>query len=813
VNAAIDDILSDARMLARLRRWDEAIGKLRAGADGAANDSRIERLLAGILIAAGRLEEAADVHARLLDRDPADGALARDAADVLWALDRHDDVLRVLRRVPEPLEQDGLPLRLGRALVSLGRSDEALPYLRRAHASAGAGAGYDEAWRWLVQASLSNAVECRRLLAEADPRTCGNASSAQEIATIANDLGELTLAETWCRQALSLDATYGPAWFLFGVVLSRLQKKQDAAEALFQACRLLPHVDAILTAAVGAAIKADRLVEARPLVERLAGKANATYEDLLFAGLAFWRFGEVDRSLALFARSSDLGPADGTVEDAVIGQLYETIAAEKLAALIERLREKAKSNAAALRRFAYRSLYLADWQDREAMAKRYGDALDSWIDAGEADCNMLWTLAGLGLDYRADLRVCRSIAERYRGDNVPMPARADRDKIRVGWLQVATGFHSTMMATRNLVERADRKRFEVYGYARRDRAYAEGDGNFGFQKGLRGAFDTFRDLSSMDGAAAAAIMRADDLDVVIELQGLNENNSMDVMAHRPARVSAVYYGFSHSTGADYIDYLIADRVFMPPDLARIGTEKIVYLTGCHMAPTLGDFDQRPVQRAALGLPENAIVLCNFNNPWKHDPLSFRSWMRILAVVPEAVLWLASWNDTATRNLGRAAREAGIDPKRLIYGPVAPHQIHLARLQVADLALNSFYVGGGVTSLDTLWAGVPMVATRGLAQAPSAYLGASMLEAAGLGELVTNSPGEYEALVIALCRDPARLARLRDHLIKGRMTLPLFDIDGAARHIDRACELMFENWAAGRAPRDLDVEPRWSAWTG
>ena len=805
----IDDLLGDARILGRLQRWDEAIDKLRSGLDKASDDPRLERMLAGILIAAGRFDEGAAVYMRLLDRDPTDGEIVRQAADVLWALDRHDDALRILRRIPDLLDRNELALPLGRVLVALGRSEEALPHLRRARAMDGDNANFTEAWRWLVQASAADRSECRRLLADADPNTCHDASAAQAIATFANDFGERAVAETWCRRALVLDSSYGPAWFVYGIVLSGLRKRQEAYDALMQACRLLPESDEILMAVAGAAIEADRVNDARPAVERLAQRANASCDELLIAGLALWQLGEGDRALASFMRASELGPADGAIEDAAIGNLYETIAADRLAPLIERLRAKAKSNDTALRLFAYRSLYLADWRDREAMAARYSQTLDAWVDGGKADCNMLWTLAGLGLDYATDLRVCRSIASRYAVAVEPMPERKPRDKIRVGWLQISTEFHSTPMAALNLVSRCDRARFEVFGYARRDQLRPAGHVNHEFQNKLRSAFDVFRDLSTLDGHQAATAMRADDLDVLIELQGLNENNSLDVVARRPARVTAVYYGFSHSTGADYFDYLIADRVFLPPALAGIGSEKIVYVPGCHMAPTLGEIGDTRFSRAVLGLPEDALVLANFNNPWKHDPKSFRSWMRILAAVPEAVLWLAKWNDTSVKNLRNEARQAGIDPGRLVFGPVAGHRDHLARLQTADLALNSFFVGGGVTSLDTLWAGVPMVATRGMANAPSAYLGASMLDAAGLGELVVDTPEAYEALVVALCRDRGRLAGLRAHLVEGRKTLPLFDIDGAARHVDRACELMFENWAAGRSPRDLEVEPMWS----
>jgi len=807
---AADDLLTDATLLARLGRWDEALDRLRVRYAGGDRDPRAARLYARLLAARGALSDAAEVYRSLATGSSIDRDVVLEFADVLWALDAHAEAETRLRSALGTDQDGAIAARLGRVLVALARPAEAVAFLRDAVGSGDGETTYSETWRWLVQALAKTDLEdAKRLLRRVDSASCRDPAAVLGLAVLTNEVDDPGLSEQWARAAIARAPDQGVAHFVLGLALDKLQRRDEALDALLRACGLMSNAREVLGVTVSVALSIERVEAVAEQAELLARHADATRTDLLFASLASWRLGRRDAAAELAKRAMAAGPADGMIEDVLIAAMLDDADADAILPIAESYAAKALVDDDALRRYAFRSLYLADWRARDEIRSRFAAAFDGWLAAGQGDCNMLWSLAGLGFDYGADLKVCRQVAARYRVVAPAMPSRVPREKIRVGWLQVATGFHSTQMATVNLLERCDRSRFEFYGYSRRDQVFAPGHVNQAFQEKLRGQFQVFRDFTPLTDDDAAASMRADDLDILIELQGLNEKNSMGILARRPARVTAVYYGFSHSTGANYVDYLLADRTFLPPELAAIGTEKIVYLPGCHMAPTLGDFHPAALTRAQVGLPDAAIVLCNFNNPWKHDPRSFASWMRILREVPGAVLWLARWNAYSAGNLRREAESAGVDPARLIFGRVESHPLHLKRLQLADLALNSFFVGGGVTSLDTLWAGVPMISTRGMARAPSAYLGASMLSAAGLGDLIVDDPASYEELAIALCRDPVRRAAYRRHLTENRSRLPLFDIAAAARHIDRACVLMFENWAAGRAPRELAVEPMWT----
>ena len=220
-------------------------------------------------------------------------------------------------------------------------------------------------------------------------------------------------------------------------------------------------------------------------------------------------------------------------------------------------------------------------------------------------------------------------------------------------------------------------------------------------------------------------------------------------------------------------------------------------------PTLRPkIDQKPVERRDYGLPENAVVFANFNHPCKFEPKIFRAWMRIMAAVPASVLWLGQWLPATMANLRREAEALGIDGTRLIFSEIVAHAEHCARLGLADLALDNFYHGGGITTVDALWCGLPVLTVRG--ETPSARLGATILHAAGLDELVVADLEAYESLALDLAGDPARRRALSARLIAARDSSALFDTSRFCRHLERGFEMIVERDRAGLRPATIEV---------
>jgi predicted O-linked N-acetylglucosamine transferase (SPINDLY family) len=270
---------------------------------------------------------------------------------------------------------------------------------------------------------------------------------------------------------------------------------------------------------------------------------------------------------------------------------------------------------------------------------------------------------------------------------------------------------------------------------------------------------------------------------------------MDVFAQRPAPLQVNYLGFPGTLGAPYIDYLIADQTVIPPEEQRFYDEKIVTLPGCYQ---VNDDKGRPIapipSRAEAGLPEKGFVFCNFNQSYKLTPEIFAGWMRILSKADGSVLWLLEGPAPYADNLARHAKTHGVAPERILFAPDRPTDQHLARLGLADLFLDGLPYNAHTTGSDALWAGVPLLTRRGTAF--PGRVAASLLQAAGLPDMVTETAEDYEKLAVMLATDPQALKALKSRLTRN---CALFDTDLFRRSIEAAYMRMWNNWLAGEPP--------------
>lgn len=280
------------------------------------------------------------------------------------------------------------------------------------------------------------------------------------------------------------------------------------------------------------------------------------------------------------------------------------------------------------------------------------------------------------------------------------------------------------------------------------------------------------------------------------------DSSASHRGRRPAPLQVHYLGYPGTIGGDALDYLIADRIVVPPGAERCFTEQLVFLDGCYQVN-----DRRRLiaaetpSRAQASLPENGFVFCCFNNNYKITPAVFDVWMRLLAAVEGSVLWLLA-DRGSEDNLRREASSRGVDPHRLVFAPRLPLAAHLARHRLADLFLDTVPVNAHTTASDALWAGLPLMTCAG--RSFVARVAASLLSALGLAELITTDLKQYEVLALALARDPARLAELRRRLEAARLTAPLFDTARTCRQLETAYLTMSEISRRGDPPRSFTV---------
>jgi len=207
-------------------------------------------------------------------------------------------------------------------------------------------------------------------------------------------------------------------------------------------------------------------------------------------------------------------------------------------------------------------------------------------------------------------------------------------------------------------------------------------------------------------------------------------------------------------------------------------------------------------RAECGLPDDAFVFANFNTHYKIEPKMFAIWMRLLRKIPNAVLWLIRGTTSSTDNLRREASARGVDPDRLIFAEKVPHPQHLARLSYADLALDNLYHGGGVTTVDCLWVGVPLLTLAG--PTPQSRNGATLLSVIGQEDMIQYRIEDYEAKAFALAADRDRLAAIRSNLVASRDDYPLFNSKRLTGHLELAYEMMWQAHEDGKPPQMIDV---------
>ena len=298
------------------------------------------------------------------------------------------------------------------------------------------------------------------------------------------------------------------------------------------------------------------------------------------------------------------------------------------------------------------------------------------------------------------------------------------------------------------------------------------------------ASDRFIDLRENSDIQAAKVIRAMEIDILVDLNGYTGDMRTGILAFRPAPVQVNFLGYPGTMGSPYVDYIIADPVLIPESQQAHYSEKIVYLADCYQPNDHSRMvSARSASRNETGLPESAFVFCCFNNNYKITPEIFAIWMRLLRATEGSVLWLLQDSPAAAANLRREAEAHGISPDRLIFASRTTPDLHLARHRLADLFLDTLPYNAHTTASDALWMGLPLITCAG--NSFQSRVAASILTAAGLPELIAPTLADYETMALRLCRDPESMAHTRARLAANRNTCALFDISRFTRNLESA----------------------------
>ena len=666
----------------------------------------------------------------------------------------------------------------------------------------------------------------------ADP---ANADAHYYLAMISCHAGHFAEGAELARKALAADPQHPRAAVLLGRALTALGRHQDALAAFDRAIALAPDLAEAHGNRADLLAELGRHAEALDSYDRALALAPDVVEDQFNRGVALAALGRhteaisnfdrviagkpgfapahVSRAKALFALGrrdealrgveTALG-IDPNLGEAWLGRGHcldalrrydEAFAAYDTAVALD----ATLSYAAGARLYA--KLHLCDWTK---LAAETADV----VAAIRADKPSITPFAFLAISSSpADQLRC---ARRYVQAQPVFPPlwRGEvyaHDRIRVAYLSADFHDHATAALTAGLFEQHDRSRFDVTGIS------FGPDDKSSMRQRLQRAFGRFIDVRHDGDQDIAALIRRLEIDIVVDLKGFTADSRIDVLARRAAPIQVNYLGFPGTMAADYMDYVLADATVIPEDQCTFYTEQVVWLPDCYQ---IND-DNRPVAERAptrrdCGLPENGSVFCCFNNSYKIGPKVFDLWMRLLKETDNSVLWLLEANSpSAARlcrdNLRREAENRGIAATRLVFADRLSAPDNLARQRLADLFLDTLPYNAHTTASDALWAGLPVL-TR-LGESFAGRVGASLLQAVGLDELITHTAEAYEALALKLARDPSHLASIKDKLARNRAAAPLFDTAGTTRHIEAAYTMMWQRYQAGEPARLAPAEAR------
>ncbi len=652
-------------------------------------------------------------------------------------------------------------LGLGNAYAELGRLDDASSAYERALVL---NPGLSRAWmgRGNLLAVAGRQKDALGAFDEALARTADLAAAWLGRGAALEALDRPTDALSSYDKAIALDPTCTTAWFRRGHILSATSRKDDALAAFDKALRAAPDI------AEGWLARGNLLAEARRDDEALAAfdKAIELAPDLAQA----WR-----------GRGVVLGLG---------GRFEEAVAAYDAALAADPHLEYAPGS-----RWLARMRF-CDWSHSDAeMADILADVRNGAKVIAPFDMIHLATSAA---DQLACARV--HVAARCPPQPVPLPAASrGKDKINIAYLSADYRYHPISMLLAGVFEQHDRSRFRTFGIS------FGRDDETAIRRRIKGAFDGFVDADTMRPAATVDFMREREIDIAIDLMGFTSESRPGIFALRAAPIQVNYLGYPASMGASYIDYIIADPYTVLPEHERHYDERIARLPDTFQANDgLRPYPSRIPSRSELGLPENVVVFCSFNSLTKLSPPMFDAWMGVMREGDDCVLWLLSEGAASERNLKREAAARGVAPERLVFAPRVPYAEYLARFRAADLFLDTFPFNGGTTVSDALWMGLPVVTLSG--ETFASRMAGSLLRAAGLPRLATDSFPSYQQLAVELARDRSRLAAMRTKLDAERATSPLFDTARFCRHIEAAFVTMYERHRRGEAPASFDVLP-------
>ena len=643
--------------------------------------------------------------------------------------------------------------------------------------------------------------------------------------------GNFDSADSILKRVLQVDSKNLPALHILGLIKASQSNYREAADYLARAARIHPNDASIQYNLAKALSDSGNDKDALAHHKKAVALAPNNPEAWLSYGKTASNLGRYDDALVWYGKALNLKPdyAEALInKGATLKELKryeEAIAfAEQALAINPNLAEAWANKGAALK----------DLTRYEEAIVHYDKALSLKFDIDWVWGDLLYTkmkicdwaglkesLEGISKKVMANEKVSQALSLLALSDDALLhkkcsaifaqakypanptlgfiPKLSKKEKIRIAYFSPDFRNHPVSLLTAELFEVHDRDRFEVFAFSLQKAPIGD-ETNLRLRKG----FDRFIDVDEMSDQEIAQLARELEIDIAIDLAGPTQYSRTGIFSYRAAPIQVNWLGYPGTIGADFIDYIVADKIIIPEPHQQFYAEKIVYLPNTYMVDdSKRTASTRVFTREEFGLPKNAFVFCCFNNDYKFNPQVLDSWSRILLTAKNSVIWISENNEYFRSNIVAEFESRGIDHDRIIFAQrVEMMADHLSRYALADLFLDTHPYNAHTTALDSLKAGVPVLTLMG--QSFASRVAASLLNAIGLPELITNTQEEYEALAIDLAMNPQKLTDIKLKLAKNRLAAPLFDTPLFTKNLEAAYIKMIEQYQADLEPEHISI---------
>jgi len=442
--------------------------------------------------------------------------------------------------------------------------------------------------------------------------------------------------------------------------------------------------------------------------------------------------------------------------------------------------------------YLHTKMIICDWTLLQEETKCYIDDIQN-----NKNLSMPFTLLSL-FDLPA---IHKIVSQKFCDKNYPeilqnqeiIKYKENKEKICIAYISSDFGNHPVSQLCIEMFEWHDKNHFEIIGIDlgnnQKDQIY----------QNLSIAFDQIINVKHLTDKEIASLCKNLSVDIAVDLNGHTKNNRIGLFSYRAAPIQVNYLGYPGTTGANYIDYIIGDKIVIPERLQSNYTEKVIYLPHSYLVtPSKKEISNKKFTRKEFNLPEAGFVFCCFNNSYKISPQIFSKWMSILKQVNDSVLWLSEMNHVAKNNLYIEAQKFGIKKTRIIFAKkMELNSEHLSRYKLADLFLDTYPYNAHTTATDALWTGVPLITLAG--DSFASRVAASLLSTLDLPEMITYNLESYEKLAVQLATNNKKLKSIRNKLAQNKVKKPLFNSKLFTKNIEKAYQTIYNNYVKKNKP--------------